>query len=155
MSALDEAGSVRTPGRSADPWTPLVRDWLPVWLEATNFALAAVELRAAGPEDARAMVDELFLTMQDEVANTIDTWIDPDDQITEPMAVLESSEYILCSLPASWIEFVRGGRLAGRAALVAQMALFATLIRMSALPADHHLDHLLGASQRAFATFSG
>jgi hypothetical protein len=99
-------------------------------------------------------VDELFQTMQDEVANTIETWIDADDQITEPMAVLESSEYILSSLPASWIDFVRGGRLPGRAALVAQMALFATLIRMAALPAPENLERLVAAAEKAYASFA-
>jgi hypothetical protein len=155
VSALDEAGPIQTPGRPTDPWTPLVHDWLPVWLAATGFELAAEEVRNASPEQASSLVDELFQMMQDEVANAIETWIDPDDQISEPMAVLESSEYILSSLPASWIDFVRAGRLAGRAALVAQMALFATLVRMAATPAQHHLDTLVGATERAYAAFAG
>lgn len=158
MSALDQApvgGTGGYPGRSVAPWAPLVHEWLPVWLLATGFELAAEEVRCASVAAVPGLVDALFVTMQDEVGAAIDTWIHPDDEITEPMAVLESSEYVLGSLPADWIDFVRSGRLAGRAALVAQMALFATLLQMAADPVPEvvHLAALAQASADALAVF--
>lgn len=137
------------------PLAPLAQDWLATWLDTSGRSGLANAIRNATAPQAMTLIEELYTTLQDEVIEAVNYLIPEDDEVTEAVAVLHSSDYILASLPEAWLELVRETGRPGRIALVAQMSLFIELIRMAAAAEDTDLLVLEAACHSARETLAG